>query len=370
MRKIIDLNYHMHLGIFEAKEVLKIQQASIGFVQFLQHKWDIRLVKHMGHECETNVDGVPCYFFKRNNAFFHIPFKTHRFIKKERPDIILIQGLIFPLQVIVLKIFSAAHAKIMLQHHGERPFKGVKKWMQKTADRYIDAYIFTGTENAREWIDAGIIPGLEKCSEVLEASTSFQKKDKEKSKRRLAMQGNENFLWVGRLINGKDPVTVIKAFEQYLTVCPGAKLYMIFQTNDLLPIIEKMLIQNDLLRNAVILVGTIQHDELETWYSAADFYISASHRESTGYALLEAMACGCIPVVTNIPAYNKITANGKYGFLFEPGNVENLSTILIKLSGVNREAWSISIQKHFEDALSFQSIAHRLGKVCDTVLEQ
>jgi len=59
--------------------------------------------------------------------------------------------------------------------------------------------------------------------------------------------------------------------------------------------------QSPVLWKAVSLKGKIDNDELSAWYSAADFYISGSHSEGGSYALLEAMACGCIPIVTSIP---------------------------------------------------------------------
>src|SRR6185436_10998463 len=115
------------------------------------------------------------------------------------------------------------------------------------------------------------------------------------------MTGNKNFLFVGRLNKNKDPMTVLKGFEKYLATEPFAKLHMIFSVDDLLPELNAFIDQSPALSKAVVLKGFVPNDELAYWYSAADFYISASHSEGGSYALMEAMACGCIPILTAIP---------------------------------------------------------------------
>ena len=62
----------------------------------------------------------------------------------------------------------------------------------------------------------------------------------------------------------------------------------------------------------------IVQSELEKIYNQHQFFILGSHYEGSGYALLEAMACGCIPIVTNIPSYKFMTNNGDCALLFSP----------------------------------------------------
>lgn len=348
-------------------EVLELQKASIGFVDFIKEKLSIQLIKHLNYEGKKCVNGVKYVFFKSKNKFLHIPFKTHRYIRKQNVDIILIQGLIFPLQLIALTLILPKKTKIIVQHHGERPFSGVKKFFQKIADHFIDTYLFTSIENASEWIDKKIIQNKKKCFELLEASTFFTVKDKVECRRQLSFKGNQNFLWVGRLNTGKDPITVINAFEKYIDIHSEACLFMIFQTEELLPLIKEKLEENEHLKNAVIVKGRVNHGELETWYNAADFFISASNKEGSGYALIEAMSCGCIPIVTEIPSFKKITDDGKFGFLFEPGNPESLLKVLSNLKNMDKEKLSACIVKHFSHSLSFKSIADNLYSICETL---
>ena len=368
MIKLVDLNYHSHSKISNPAEVLEIQKASIGFVEFIKERLSIHLIKHMDFEGERNINGVCYSFFKSKNKFWHIPFKTHRFIKKQKPDIVLIQGLVFPLQLIALRFQLGKRTKIIVQHHGEKPFTGLKKKFQKIADHYVNFYLFTSIANADEFIRNKIISGKNKCLEILEASAFYMQSNKLECRQELCLINRPIFLWVGRLNLNKDPFTVLNAFEKYVYLYPEARLYMIYQTEDLLHEIRKRLEESCLLKNSVILNGKVDHSELENWFNAADFYISASHKEGSGYALIEAMACGSVPIVTSIPSFKKITANGKFGFLFEPGNPESLLKVLLNLKSIDKEQLSICVANHFNESLSFKSIADDLFEICEKLM--
>lgn len=370
MIKLIDLNYHTHSDLSKPEDDLELQKASIGFVAFIKEKLSIELIKHLNYEGEKFIGGVKYAFFKSKNKFWYIPFKTHRYIQKQSPDIVLIQGLVFPLQLMALKIELGKKTKIIVQHHGEKPLAGIRGLFQKLANHFVDIYLFTSVENAKEWVERKIISSKEKCCELLEASTSFQLKNRLQSRLSIGFTGNQNFLWVGRLNVGKDPITVINAFEKYIISYPQARLFMIFQTEELLPVIKRKLEENEQLENAVILKGKLNHSELEVWFNAVDFFISGSHKEGSGYALIEAMSCGCIPIVTNIPSFKKITRDGTLGFLFESGNPESLLNILLNLKNIDKERLSEAIISHFNHSLSFQSIADDLFLICKRLMNE
>jgi glycosyltransferase involved in cell wall biosynthesis len=101
---------------------------------------------------------------------------------------------------------------------------------------------------------------------------------------------------------------------------------------------------------------------LENYYRAADYFILGSHRESMGFVLCEAMACGCIPIVSNIPSFKKMTENGTYGFLFPPGDEDALYTILMNLHTIDKPALIKKVVDKFNKDLSFQTIAANIEK--------
>lgn len=368
MLKLVDLTLYCHKDFDHPPQLYKHHEASIGFAEYIKDKLNPHFIKHLNYNGHDNYKGIPFTFFKRNNSFWSIPFKTFKYIKSLEPDIVLVQGLIFPLQVIYLRKMLGGKPKIIVQHHGEVPFLGIKHWLQKKADKSIDAYIFTSIGNANIWLEKNIISSKNRCYESLEASTSFTKKDKASSKEQVGMSGDFNFLWVGRLNDNKDPITILKGFSEFHKANSEARLYMIYQTEELLSAVKKF-ISNYGLTSSVTLVGQVDHSELETWFSATNFYISGSHREGSGYALIEAMACGCIPIVTNIPTFNKITSMGQFGFLYPPGDSTELAKTLSSVKSINKEEMSEAIREHSLQNLSFKKIAEDLYSICNQLLQ-
>jgi glycosyltransferase involved in cell wall biosynthesis len=368
MIKLAELNYHCHTEYSKPEEVIAKHELSSGFIHFIKHRVDLLLVKHLNYEGGASIENIRYAFFKSRNRFWYIPFKTHRFLKKEMPDIILVQGFVFPLQVMFLRWKMGNRCRIIVQHHGEKPFNGIKGFLQRKTDACIDRYLFTSVDNAGPWLSKKIISSREKCFEVLSASTGFVLRDKKACKRKLNISGNDNFLWVARLNNNKDPLSVLVAFERYLAVNFQAALYMIYQTDELLPMIEHMRNVSPHLNNAVHLIGRIDHEQLPDWYSAVEFYISGSHSEGSGYALAEAMACGCIPVVTAIPSFIKIA--GEYGTFFKPGDLEELYEKLVSTGSLDKEKCAQEIRLYAQENLSYKVVADQVYRLCSSLVSK
>ncbi len=80
---------------------------------------------------------------------------------------------------------------------------------------------------------------------------------------------------------------------------------------------------------AITFVGAVDHAHMPALLSAHDVYVSASRSDTTSVSLLEAMACGLFPVVTDIPANREWLADGESGRLFPPGEATRLAVAVI-----------------------------------------
>ncbi len=60
-------------------------------------------------------------------------------------------------------------------------------------------------------------------------------------------------------------------------------------------------------------------------YNAASFFVLPSLNESFGLVLLESMACGTPVIASRLPGPSTIVHDSTNGFLFDPGNVDQLS---------------------------------------------
>jgi glycosyltransferase involved in cell wall biosynthesis len=62
---------------------------------------------------------------------------------------------------------------------------------------------------------------------------------------------------------------------------------------------------------------------------AHDVYVSASLSDTTSVSLLEAMACGLFPIVTDIPANHEWITDGENGRVVPPGEATKLAVTII-----------------------------------------
>jgi glycosyltransferase involved in cell wall biosynthesis len=359
--RIVSLTYVNSPGFDQPLDWIRRLYAFTGVFEQLSNQHTVYSIEQINYTGDILHKGVQYYFRNYGKGVNRFPFSLHRLIKQLNPDVVLVRGLHFPLQLIQLRRAIGNKPRIIVENHFDRVPGGVKRILQKIASRYVDAYHFISLGNAQEWIDNGIIRRY-KLVEIPAGSAKLTPYDKEASKRKLGLNGTLNFLWVGSLSKRKDPLTVINAFEKYLRVHSGARLYMVYQSEELLPAIMQKMEESNILEQAVVLIGRVPNEQLGSWYSAADFYISGSHGEGGSIAMLEAMACGCIPVVTAIPSALTTTENGKYGFHFVPGDADDLYKQLLFINALPVNEFSQQVKQHFQQELSFEAIARRFSQ--------
>jgi len=82
-------------------------------------------------------------------------------------------------------------------------------------------------------------------------------------------------------------------------------------------------VENLNLSISVRFLGRVPHKEMPNLLAQSDIYVSTSPYDGTSVSLLEALASGTFPVVTDIPSNREWIADGDNGFLVPKGN-ENL----------------------------------------------
>jgi glycosyltransferase involved in cell wall biosynthesis len=353
--KIVFTSYVSAPDFNDPEAWLKRIDGYVGILEALAQRHEVIAIERINFEGMVKRKSVHYYFLRqKGKAYFHA--KMHRFIKSLKPDIVFVNGLIFPLQVIQLGLVLGKATKIVTQNHAEKPGTGLKRILQRIADRYIRTYFFTAKEMGLKWLGKGIIRQEKKLVEVMEASSSFTVMEKQGALSLTQADGNPNFLWVGRLDQNKDPVNVVKAFLEFAKHQTAARLYMIFHTTELLNEVEEV-IKTNRGENFIKLIGKLPHQDMQAWYNSADYIISGSHYEGSGIAVCEAMSCGCIPIVTNITSFHKMTGYGRCGLLYDTGNRAALLKALQQTSEMNMESEKKKVLIQFEEELSFKAIA-------------
>lgn len=360
--RYVSVIYDHSPGFTDPQSWFKRIAAYVGILEVLAKKNQVISINQIDYEGEVVNNSVVHKFVSPNRKRTHFPFKLNRFVKKLKPDVVLVQGLHNPVAVILLGVILPKRVKIIAHHHAEKPKPGIKRYAQKLADLFVDAYLFASTEMGLDWVKKGVISARRKIHEVMEVSSIFQPINKGAARQQTGITGSPIFLWVGTLDANKDPINVVRAFLKYSQHNPEARLYMIYHEMGLLPQIQE-LIANDAAGAAITLIGQKPHEELLYWFNSADFFVSGSHYEGSGTAVCEAMSCGCIPVVTDIPSFRMITDYGKCGLLYPPGDGQALLSALSKTEKMNMaEKRALSLE-HFQRKLSFNAIATNIQQI-------
>lgn len=360
--KLVDLLLYSEETLYTKEALLKAHASNLGYFVFLDRSIECTVVQHAGFKEEFKQGTTTFRIFKSKNHRWKLYTALFFKIRKEQPDVILIHSFIYAWQILILRLIVGKRVRLIVQNHAEKPFNGMKQQLQKLADRYISAYLFVSHKQAEPWLNKKIISSEQKIYEVMEGSTSFTLNDKHQAKMTIAEPGTVLFLWVGRLDQNKDPLTVLKAFKSYWQDGHNAKLIMIYNSYELLKEVEEFITVNN-LSDCILLKGSTEHSELEVYYNAADYFILGSHDEGSGYALCEAMACGCVPVVTTIPSFMNMLNNGQCGYVFEPGNVKSLYDTLCAIDPQQLPLYRKSVLNKFSEDLSHEAIGKKISAI-------
>jgi glycosyltransferase involved in cell wall biosynthesis len=280
------------------------------------------------------------------------------------PDVAHVNGLVFPVETWMLARKLPARTAIVLQDHaGIDPGESarglvdvVRHAVRRRSLAAAHAFLFVATAQADIWRRAGLIGPEQPVFEVMEAAPDLRRTDRSEARRRSGIDGDPALLWVGRLNANKDPLAVLDGFEGALRRLPAASLTMVYQGGDLIDRVKSRITGSPALQGRVRLVGAVPHARLASFFSAADLFVLGSHREGSGYALLEACRCGAVPIVTDIPSFRRITGNGTLGALWPAGDAGGFTRALLDIALRDLRALSERVAAETERSFSWPAI--------------
>jgi glycosyltransferase involved in cell wall biosynthesis len=310
------------------------------------------------------------FFNKFGESYFQPVTRILRRLESLQPDIVHFFGLtLIPNLWLVIKWAVARNVVTVVHYHGGAP---ARRWPVKIFESYIlkqvNCVLFTCREQTAEWLQAGLVP--EKIRYVVETSSHFKPIAKSKARKIAGLQGDPVFVSAGRLNSIKDPLTILDGFEKIVRALPQARLFLYYRSTELLAEMENKVAASPDLKGRVSFNGEADHSEMASIFSSADFVLQASLREFSGCAILEAMACGAIPVVSNIPSFRAITENGRLGLLFPPGDPDTMAEKVIQMTNKERSTLSKNILKKFVNDLSYPAMANNIIHIYDELISQ
>lgn len=171
---------------------------------------------------------------------------------------------------------------------------------------------------------------------------------------------SRDFVYLGRLVVDKGVDFAIKAFEQLLLTFPDSNLTIIGDGADMAKL--KQYVKDKNLHHAISFKGNMQGESLVQCLNSHHFMLVPSiWKEPFGIVVLEGMACGCIPLVSDgggLP-----DAAGKAGLVFERGNQKDLLSkmILMKKDTALQHLLLNAAEQHLKK--------HKLADVADNYLK-
>jgi 1,4-alpha-glucan branching enzyme len=283
-----------------------------------------------------------------------------QFLKGEQFDLIHVHGRIAAL----LTTLSVRNEPLVYTVHDEFPMDGISS----SIERFIRCASYTNVEARivrranhviavsqnvkRELIKRWRIPEDKVTYIPHGVNTEFFKPAKKKQ---------PIILFVGRLSNRKGVHQLVEAFAK--ANLDRYKLILVGDGEERMSIKRKV---NELgIKNKVKMLGYIPVSLLQKLYAEAEILVLPSIVEPFGIVVLEAMASGCIPIVTKSAGVAELIENNKDGLLVEPNDVEALCykiKYLINNSELRR-IMAKNARKKAESSLSWENVAHRVLRV-------
>ena len=282
-------------------------------------------------------------------------------------DVFHVHGLGFPRDSLLLASLAPG-VPIILQDHANEPPRFWRRPLWRRQMSVTAGIAFCALTQARPFADAGLIHSDTPLYEIPESTSRFVPGDREDARRITGLDGDPALLWVGHLNANKDPLTVLDGISAAVRELPRLQLFCCFGVAPLLREVQDRIARDPALHGRVHLIGRVSHERIEQLMRAADLFVLGSHREGSGYSLIEALACGLPPVVTDIPSFRSLTGAGSVGKLWPCNDPHALSQALQSVARHGGSEMRATVRAHFERELSFNALGVKLMAMYEDVL--
>jgi glycosyltransferase involved in cell wall biosynthesis len=320
---------------------------------------------------ELRVAGVPVVQFPVYSywspAAARGVIQLARYIR--RHNIRLVHTWDYPLEVFAVPVTRMlTNAIAVSSQRGHRSLTpGLYKRLQYVSDRMANA-IVVNCEFLRKHLeeDEKISPGLIR---VCHNGIDLEKFSLRPGPRVERLAGTSLVIGTVCVLRAeKDLPTLLRAFASIRLMLPGMKLAVVGSGPELEKL-EALSRSLDIANDCIFEPGT---KHVPQWLRSFDIFVLPSLTEALSNSLMEAMACGCTVVASNVGGNPELVMDGETGILFRAGDVDGLAEALNGLIANQelRHRFSAAARERICQSFSTARSAARMGEIYEELIRR
>ncbi len=299
---------------------------------------------------------------------FFLPFEYCREINGKKVDIVHINTSFSPLAILrdALLVFAARrlHRPVLLHIHGGRllsegpgwGLQAIAKFMLRAANKVV---VLSETEKNT----------LLKISNKTDSDVLPNAVAAGKGNVRKGPGGTKTIIFLGRIHKSKGLDEIIDACR--LLTGEGIEFrFRCFGTGPQQDQFKNRM--TGILGDSFSYEGIAAAGEKRRAFEDSDIFVLPSRYEGLPVSLLEAMAAGCVAVVSDVGSISSVIEDGVNGFLVPPENADQLVDRLRELlvGDVDWQGLRENARKTIEDGYSIEKYVIRLSGIYRSLIDQ
>ncbi len=211
----------------------------------------------------------------------------------------------------------------------------IKFFIQKISLRSVSAVITDSESSKKDIVNFLSVPEEKVFRIYLAPGTNYKKiniSDREKTElfSKFHLKG-DFMLYAGDINYNKNLPNIIKAFAQAKIDSDLVLIGKAFE-NSAQPEVKELrsLIKELKIQDRVKIFGFVSDQELVIFYNLAVVYCQPSLYEGFGFQILEAMACGCPVLTSNVSSLPEVA--GEAAVLVDPGSINQIAREMERLT--------------------------------------
>lgn len=137
--------------------------------------------------------------------------------------------------------------------------------------------------------------------------------------------------YAARLVKQQKRADLLTDLIAHLEKEVGNYIFRIAGDGECLENIEKYVRTNG-LEEKVQLLGRLPKCKMPDFWKDQDVFVNISEYEGTSLSMLEAMAYGCVPVVTDVSGAREFITDGENGYICKVGQIDHIAECISELS--------------------------------------